>query len=225
MVDILERKLQTFIAERQFPCAGAKSALGRDQLESMVARSLTSAWNDLDIHRRLMQFAWNAATKPSLFRSFAVLFRTPVDLPEIAFERHMWARIQSLTDKDVWLGQRPDPTVSSDPANPHFALSIGGSGFFVVGMHPNASRLARRFDYPCLIFNLHNQFEQLREEGRYATLSKSIIQRDIKLQGNANPMLAQHGTISAARQYSGRRVPPGWRAPFRRPPTRTDPTP
>ena len=118
----------------------------------------------------------------------------------------MWARLQSLSDKDDWLGQAPDPRVAHDPDDPHFAMSFGGEGFFVVGLHPRASRPARRFAVPAMVFNLHDQFEQLRAQGRYQKIRSTIIGRDEALAGSANPMLAEHGTISAARQYSGRAV-------------------
>jgi FPC/CPF motif-containing protein YcgG len=72
-----------------------------------------------------------------------------------------------------------DPSVDSDPESPHFSLSIGGKGFFVVGLHPNASRKARRFKYPSFVFNLHAQFEKLREEDRYETIRNKTIERDI----------------------------------------------
>ena len=76
---------------------------------------------------------------------------------------------------------------------------------------------ARRFRYPTLIFNLHGQFERLRETGRYEKLRGSILARDRALQGSENPMLSRHGETSEARQYSGRAVPAGWSAPYRRP--------
>ena len=34
------------------------------------------------------------------------------------------------------------------------------------------------------------------------------------LMGLVNPMLAEHGSLSAARQYSGRAVGEDWRCPF-----------
>jgi FPC/CPF motif-containing protein YcgG len=52
--------------------------------------------------------------------------------------------------------------VSADPNDPHFSLSFGGEAFFVVGLHPRASRPARRFERPAPIFNLRDQFEQQR---------------------------------------------------------------
>lgn len=66
-----------------------------------------------------------------------------------------------------------------------------------------------------VVFNLHAQFEELREAGRYEKLRSSILQRDEVLAGSANPMLARHGEVSEARQYSGRAVDESWRCPFR----------
>ena len=64
------------------------------------------------------------------------------------------------------------------------------------------------------MFNLHDQFEQLRADQRYEPLRAKILERDEALAGSINPMLARHGQISAARQYSGRMVDDGWTCPF-----------
>ena len=68
-----------------------------------------------------------------------------------------------------------------------------------------------------MVFNLHDQFERLREEGRYDRMRDKIIARDVALAGTPNPMLAQHGEASAARQFSGRAVNDDWQCPFRDP--------
>jgi len=86
----------------------------------------------------------------------------------------------------------------------------------VVGLHPRASRRARRFAAPALVFNLHDQFERLRADGRYETLRRTILARDLAFSGSLNPMLARFGEVSEARQYSGRAVEPGWSCPFHR---------
>ncbi|QQR39952.1 guanitoxin biosynthesis heme-dependent pre-guanitoxin N-hydroxylase GntA [Devosia rhizoryzae] len=218
MSSTTEQELQSFIQDPNFPCVGAKSALGKGQLHTYTARQIDSAWNDVEIQDRLMQFAWNYTQDKTLFTSFAVIFEGPLDLTEKEFERFMWDRIQSLTEKDAWRGQPPDPRVSSDPNDPHFSLSFGGEAFFVVGLHPHASRPARRFAYPTMIFNLHDQFETLREQNRYEKLRASILDRDEKLAGSINPMLARHGSISEARQYSGRAVSEEWACPYHRDP-------
>ena len=43
-----------------------------------------------------------------------------------------------------------------------------------------------------------------------------VRERDIALQGSANPNLADFGERSEARQYSGRVTEPAWRCPFHR---------
>jgi FPC/CPF motif-containing protein YcgG len=144
-----------------------------------------------------------------------VTFEGPLDLDEARFEMLMWQRIQSFADKDSWLGQNYDDRVSPDPQDSHFSLSFGEEAFFVVGLHPHASRPARRFPRPTLVFNLHDQFERLREEGRYDRMRSKILERDIALAGDVNPMLGKHGETSAAAQYSGRVVDQDWRCPFR----------
>lgn len=211
----LERQLRQFIGRPNFPCVGAKSAIGKGQLDVMVCRSISSAWDDLAIAERLIDLAHHWKRHPRLFTSMAVIFEGPRHLDEQQFERALWTRAQSLSDKDRWMGQNWDRRVASDPANPHFSLSFGGEGFFIVGLHPHASRKARRFVAPTLVFNLHNQFEQLRAANRYEKLRSTILERDRQLQGGINPMLARHGETSEARQYSGRIVPPGWQCPFR----------
>lgn len=205
---------QAAIRDPVFPCVGAKSALSRGNMQFLVARSIESAWDDLRVHAGLRAFVADYRADPTLFRSFILLFETDRGLDETGFEVAMWDRLQSLSDKDEWLGQAPDPRVSDDPDDPHFSLSFAGEGFFVVGLHPNASRPARRFPRPALVFNLHDQFERLRAEGRYEKLRTSILDRDVALAGSENPMLARHGTLSEARQYSGRAVSEDWRCPF-----------
>lgn len=213
----LEREFTAWVGNPDFPCVGAKSAMASGRLKVVAARDIRSAWDDLVIHRELLDWAAEYRKDPEDFRSLAIVFAGPADLDEQAFEAAMWDRLQSLADKDHWLGQPYDPRVSPDPQDPHFSLSFGNEAFFVVGLHPRSSRPARRFGRPALVFNLHDQFERLRREGKYERMSEVILTRDEKLAGSRNPMLAPHGTESEAKQYSGRLVGRNWRCPFRDP--------
>lgn len=210
----LAERFLAFIAGAEFPCVGAKAAANREGIRFVVARDFGSAWDDLRIMPGLLDIARRYRADPIPFQSLVVLFESGAPGDEQGFEKQLWARLQSLSDKDQWLGQRPDPRVAHDPDDPHFAMSFGGEAFFVVGLHPRASRPARRFETAAMVFNLHDQFERLRAEGRYEKLRGTILERDRKLAGSINPMLGQHGTISAARQYSGRVVDESWRCPF-----------
>src|ERR1700744_258515 len=171
----LAEKFRRYIARPSFPCVGAKSALARHQLTFVVARDITSAWDDMRIYPALFNFARSYRPRKKLFQSFVVIFKGPRTLTEARFEGGLWERIQSLTDKDGWHGQRHDRVVSASPEDPHFSLSFAGEAFFCVGLHPRASRPARRFSHPALVFNLHDQFEELRKEGIYERLHNRIM--------------------------------------------------
>lgn len=210
-------ELLSAIAHERFPCVGAKSAVARDLLKSLVCHSLESARDDLRIHSELADWVRAYRENPGGLRSLAVMFEVPTDLGEERFEAAMWKRLQALADIDVRRGEPYDPRVSADPDDAQFSLSFAGAAFFVIGLHPHASRVARRVPRPTLVFNLHDQFERLREEGRYERLRDRIIKRDVALCGTANPMLARFGKASQAPQYSGRLVGEDWRCPFRDP--------
>lgn len=209
-----EAALAEYVTNPTFPCVGAKAALAKGTLAVLACKAIDSAWDDVRIHDAVSQFAADYRANPGLYRSLAVVFDGPEALSEENFEIALWTRLQSLSDKDVWRGHTYDTSVSSDPNSPHFSLSFGGEAFFVVGLHPGASRLARRFARPTMVFNLHDQFEQLRVDGRYETMREKILLRDEALAGDRNPMLARHGETSEARQYSGRMVGDGWECPF-----------
>ena len=219
----LERALRDHVRASDFPCVGAKSALARGTLKVVSAWSMTSGWDDMRIHHELLEWSAGYRSDPDGLRSLAVVFSGPDDLSEEEFEAAMWERLQSLAHKDAWLGQPYDPRVSAAPDSPHFSLSFGKEAYFVVGLHPGASRPARRTPFPTMVFNLHDQFERLREQGQYERMRERILARDVDLCGTINPMLARHGDGSEARQYSGRSVDRNWKCPFKDPRTNDEP--
>ena len=212
----LDQQFFAFLNGTGFPCVGAKSAHATGTIETFTARDLRSAYDDLAIHQQLSGFSASLKVgQVREFRSFAVLFDTPRALSEQAFDTALWERLQSLKDKDRWLSYRHDPRVAPDPESPDFAFSIGGEGYFVVGMHPGASRASRRTPMPVLVFNPFAQFQQLRAERKYERMSAVIRTRDAALCGSPNPMLSHHGEDSAAKQFSGRWLAQDWVCPLR----------
>ena len=145
--------------------------------------------------------------------SMIASFRSPEITSELHFEELLWKQLQAIHEIDrqhfSW-----DQSVSNDPSDGSFSLSVGGRAFFVVGLHPLASRRARRFPRPVLVFNLHEQFDRLRKRGKFEMMKTIIRARDMDYSGSINPMVSDHGDTSEARQYSGRAVPEGWRCPF-----------
>lgn len=205
--------LKEFIADKSFPCVGAKSALnkGRMQLQEfgeLGDESLTPA-----LHAALMDYSRQYPDPGMVPVSFIAVFHAR-QLDELRFEQRMWRQLGALHAHDCAHGIPWAPDVGDDPRREDFSFSVGGRAFFVVGMHPGASRLARRTPMPCLVFNFHEQFEQLKASGKYTALQDAIRTRDIALQGTINPVLARFGEASEARQYSGRAVEADWQCPF-----------
>lgn len=202
-----------------FPCVGAKAARARDAIEIHEFPDLGRAGSDQRLWSRLRRFgaAMDAADPAdTTVRSLAAVFSDPGPTSELRFERMVWEQLQRLHRVDREAGEGWAEDVSSDPGDPDFSFSIGGHPFFIIGLHPAASRRARRCPVPVLVFNSHRQFEQLKADGRYAKMQAATRQRDRRLQGSINPNLADFGTASEARQYSGRHVEAAWRCPFRK---------
>jgi uncharacterized protein len=212
----LARQFMSFVGDDDFPCVGAKSALAKRHLHCVVASDINSTWDDLRVHREIERFVRIAKADQSGFWSCVVLFEDASPMTEEQFERALWARLQSWSDKDEWLGFEPGNDISIDIKDPDFALSFVGEAFFAVGLHPGSSRLARRFGSPVIVLNPHWQFKQLRSTGRYDKMRQVILDRDEKVAGSINPMLATHGSVSEARQYSGRATDANWQCPFAR---------
>jgi hypothetical protein len=212
MAETTVRAFDAFVQQPAFPCLGAKASRVRHGLRTLCVHDIASARDDRHITRCLQAFAAEV-DDDSLFVSLAVLFPCTASLTEEAFEAALWQRLEAIHAIDR-MRHDWDHSVSNDPASARFSMSVGGKAFYVVGLHPAASRPARRFRCPALVFNLHRQFEQLRADGRYEKLRQAIIQRDIAYSGSANPMLAVHGKSSEARQYSGRQVDGDWVCPF-----------
>lgn len=183
-------------------------------LEVETALAINDSRDDERLHERLTQWSRVHGPDAPAFRSLAVVFAGPCDLDEKGFEAALWARLSALIAIDRKRGHVHDPDYSPDPRDPDFALSFGGRAYFAVGLHPRASRRARRLPHPAIVFNLHDQFARLREEQRYERMREVILARDEVLDGAPNPMIARHGEVSEARQYSGRKVANDWVCPF-----------
>ncbi len=212
--------LDKFLGDENYPCVVAKSVNRRDTIDLLVARDITRPVDDPELYEALGRFAQRIDAESASddddtpLQTFIVVYAGPITLDEDEFETALWNRLQNLHNFDAVLGEAWDASVDNDPDSAHFSMSIGGFAFFVVGLHPRASRPARRFPYPALVFNLHAQFERIREDGRYDRLQSVIRERDRDLAGSVNPMLTDFGEDSEALQYSGRQLNDDWTCPF-----------
>lgn len=201
--------LASMVLHPDYPCLGARSVFNRDRATVVVLEQLATADSTTALVEALRRFG-RETDRAAGFASLVAVFRGSEVGSEAEFETLLWRQLELLheADRQPW-----DPRVSDDPENPHFAFSVAGTAFFVVGLHPKASRIARRTPLPTLVFNLHEQFEELRGSDRFDRMRDTIRRRDTELQGSLNPMVADHGRSSEARQYSGRSVPEDWEAP------------
>ena len=196
-----------------FSCVGAKSAVQHGTYRIGQYGELASAEATAGLAFDLYRFIREIPSFESNFCTFVATFDAPIIHSEADFEKLLWSQLQMMHQLDAPLHQW-DPEVSNDPDDPHFAFSFAERGFFIVGMHPAASRFTRRFAWPTLVFNVHEQFEALRQNGKFERMQTVVRQREVALQGSINQNLDDFGQRSDARQYSGRPVGPNWTCPF-----------
>jgi len=196
-----------------YPCTGAISAFSQHCYRFGLYPELASDSAVRAVCHDLYCFCHEFTSIDDQFITFVAMFRGPAIRSERNFEDLLWNQLQGMHALDsesfIW-----NKDVESDPTSHHFSYSIGGRSMFVIGMHPEASRLARTLPYPTQVFNLHEQFERLRARGKLEAMKQTIQAREMALQSSTNPMLADFGENSEARQYSGRAVSENWVCPF-----------
>ena len=208
----LHDQLLEHVLGEGYPCVGARSAFNRRSYRfGRYSEIGTDAAARAACHD-LYEFSHEMGEMDS-FVTFIATFDRPKVTSEAHFESLVWAHLQKMHEIDVQFFEW-DPVVSSNPEDERFSFSIGKRAYFIVGMHPLASRDARRFPHAALVFNMHQQFERLRERGKFEMFKNMIRSRDMAFQGSINPMLQNFGTSSEVRQYSGRAVGDNWRCPF-----------
>jgi len=200
-----------FIIGEDHPCVMAQSVFELDHVEVHTYSGFGSRAAALAILEGLKAYVANYDFDSNDFHTFLAVFEGEVGRDEQEFDDTLWEQLGHLHEADE---QEWDTRVSQDPKDEGFSFSLAGRAFYIVGLHPNSSRRARRAPHTAIAFNLHWQFERLREMGTYHRVRDTIRRRDTELQGSINPMLEDYGTRSEARQYSGRQVEPGWECPF-----------
>ncbi len=213
LLNFIHDAFRSLVLNPQFSCVGAKSAIVQGAYRIGQYGEMGSAAATAGLAYDLYHFLQELPQLQGEFSTFVATFTNPMISSEAQFEQLLWEQLQQLNGLDAPL-HKWDPQVSADPEDPHFSFSFAEHGFFIVGLHPAASRLTRRFTWPTLVFNVHAQFEALRESGKFSRMQEVIRQREESLQGSINANLTDFGARSDARQYSGRPVGEHWKCPF-----------
>lgn len=189
----------------------AQTVFSMDKVDFNSYENFGSKATARKILEDLKKYINNYDFESNEFLTFLAVFKGRTSFTEDQFEALLWKQLNFLHELDTapW-----DSMVSSDPNHKDFSFSLGGKAFYIVGLHPNSSRMARQSPYPAMAFNLHWQFEKLREMNTYEKVRDKIRERDTELQGDINPMLKDFGEASEAKQYSGKKVGKEWECPF-----------
>lgn len=209
--DLAHEEFRTVVLNPSFACVLGASAVRRGDYRFHSYPRLGSPESADALAGNLAAFIQDFPLTPGRYASYVASFREPGGVTAAEFEKLLWQTLQHLHQRDE---QAWDPSVSSDPDDAGFSFSFHGRAFFVVGLHAGSPRWTRRLAFPTLVFNAHEQFEDLRRSGKFPNVQQTIRNRDTKLQGSPNPALADYGRESEARQYAGRVVSPDWECPF-----------
>jgi FPC/CPF motif-containing protein YcgG len=215
-----ERQKQEIIAEykayiknREFACIAAKAALEKEHISCLVIDHMACPKDDHSILQFLYSFVDSYRASDEFYHSAIVIFREPEMHSEEIFDQLMWQRLQALAALDS-ANYAYDKRVDSDPKSVNFSFSLKEEACYIIGLHPNSSRLTRRFSYPALVFNPHAQFEKLRVTNKYEKIKGAIRKRDMAYSGSTNPMLDDFGKTPEVFQYSGRNYDESWKCPL-----------
>ena len=207
----IEKEFKDFIINKNHPCIMANTVFRMDKYHLKVYDDITSDGVIEPILNDVAEYLESYDFESNMFESLIISFKENNFKTEDDFEKALWNFLQKLHNHD---DSQWDPNVSEDPNDSNFSFSIKGKAFYIVGMHPESSRMARRAPYCTVVFNLHWQFEKLREMGTYQSVKKRIRWRDKALQGSINPVLQDFAEDSETKQYSGREVESTWKCPF-----------
>lgn len=213
MAETIHKEFRAHVLNSDFPCVGAKAAINGNCYRFGYYPEMNSRAATAGLAHDLWNYVQEQPKFASDYATFVASFAAPVVGDEKTWENLLWTQLQNLHRLDRHFYEW-DESVGSDPEKADFSFSFAETAFFVVGLNPVSSRLSRRFRYPTLIFNVHAQFERLREENKFERMKQIIRARDLSLQGSLNPNLSNFGEQSEARQYSGRPVEKNWKCPF-----------
>lgn len=206
------QEFEDFILKNDHPCVMAQTTFKQKSVNFEVFKECL---NSASVTSRLLEAVKNYIQSYQFenndFETLIAIFPNHPSEDERSFEKALWKQLQLLHDLD---SEDWDASVSSNPDDTEFSFSLNGVSFYIVGMHPNSSRNARKAPFTTLVFNLHWQFEKLRTMNVYDNVRDRIRQRDAEMNGSINPMLKDFGKQSEANQYSGRAVANSWKCPF-----------
>ena len=196
------------LLDSAFPCVGGAGAVRRGDYSHRTYKSLESGLSADECARDLEEFLSSRDRADFPVSVFTASFLEPSSLDEEGFELALWRFLEMLRQRDQVADSVDEAGIDLDEPD-DIGYVFGGRHLFIVGMHPTASRFARRFAFPTLVFNALSHATPLRETGRFERMADRIRARDIRLQHEVNPSIH----LPRPAQFSGRLNQPGWECP------------
>lgn len=204
--------LQSHIESDTFACVGAKTAVA---LESIIHFDCECVDKDLELaYKSLEEFTQRRKELSANNSTFVITFSGEMFDDGETFEDFLWEILSKLNVIDASNNYAWSDQCDKSVESPNFAYSIAEHPYFIVGLHPQSSRISRRLSVPAIVFNSHEQFKALKKTGAYEKLQKEIRSRDTAIQGDINPLLSNFGDMSEAIQYAAHSVDGQLSCPF-----------
>lgn len=218
----LLQDIRHLIMKPNYPCVAAVSSFLKHDFMSGNYKDFGSGQCAAQLASDLLKFKTEQRRLKSPFYSFWAVFENDEVASEDEYEKKMWNELSAVHEFEIKNAglqsseQLPwDPKFSRNPKDKNFCFCLGGDAYFVVGMHPQSSRLSRRFPYPVIIFNLYEQFDDLMKKNTFAPMVQLNRQRELKFEGSVNPMVEKHGQSWESIQFSGKNNDDQWGCPFK----------
>lgn len=205
--------LQSLANQRNYPCIAATRSINKNEFNVSLFDRLGTHTEVARLGDDLREFLKKIELTRSPYLTYFAVYDGPDENSEEEFENRLWQELSHLASCDTKIATW-DSRFSNNPQDKNFCFSFDGKAFFVVGLHPKASRPGRKFFKPTLVFNAFDQFELLKERGEYEPMVDLNRRRDQKFSGSANPMAVLYGEVWESIQYSGRENAPEWQCPY-----------
>ena len=124
------QQLLRHLESKDYPCIEAHDAASKQTLSCFVADHMACPVDDHAILNFIYEFVKDYRTALKGYHSVAIIFREPIRLDEILFDKLLWSRLQSLADLYA-LQYRYDPRVEIDVTSPHFSFSLKEEAFYI----------------------------------------------------------------------------------------------
>ena len=112
----IKREYLSYIESKDFACIAAKAALAKEQIVCFAADNMACPKDDGDILDFLYTFIDDYRNSNELYHSAVVIFKGPILINDVQFDKLMWQRLQALSDLDS-ANYNYDHRVAYDPSS------------------------------------------------------------------------------------------------------------